>query len=280
MSDTLAKIAALLRQAESTNHEAEREAFMAKAQQLATIAAIDLAEAQAYVPAHERREQPISKVINIAGPGVPTKGLGTYVQLFMRIGWANDLRFDVAANSRYVIAFGFPSDIETTELLYGSLVVQMVEASNAYIKSGEYKHEKVARRIRKTDPWSGRSYTDWGYAPVHGMTARINFQDAFARTVGDRLKATRQDVINARDSVKPVGAQALTDGTPSETPVSSTALVLKAKTDEVKSFHKTTSKAKGTWSGSRAGAYSDSARDAGAEAGQRAQIGKRRALQS
>lgn len=74
----LARIAALLRQAEGTDNPHEAEAFMAAAQRLATAASIDLAVARSHGAARSAARTPIQRTITIGPAG--TKGLRTYVQ--------------------------------------------------------------------------------------------------------------------------------------------------------------------------------------------------------
>ena len=94
----LARIAALLRQAEGTDNAHEAEAFMAAAQRLATATSIDLAVASRG-PSVTRTaaQEPTQRTITIGEPG--SRGLRTYVQLFAVIASANDVRCDVASNS-------------------------------------------------------------------------------------------------------------------------------------------------------------------------------------
>ena len=127
MSDDkmLARIAALLRQAEGTDNAHEAEAFMSAAQRLATATSIDLAVARSHADKRTpRRRRRCSARSPSATPG--TRGLRTYVQLFVVIASANDVRCDVASNSTFVYAYGFAEDIDATHALYASLVVQMV----------------------------------------------------------------------------------------------------------------------------------------------------------
>ena len=135
----LSKLAALLRQAESTDNTNEAEAFMAAAQRLATATSIDLTVARAHLVRREGRASPVAERIEVGPPG--KRALRTYVQLFLAIARANDLTCDLAGNSTYVIAYGFATDIEVCEALYASLVVQMVRASDAYLRSGRYRRE-------------------------------------------------------------------------------------------------------------------------------------------
>src|SRR5271166_2543988 len=127
----LARIAALLRQAEGTDNHHEADAFMSAAQRLATAASIDLAVARSHAQA------PTQRTITIGSAG--TRGLRTYVQLFVVIAAANDVRCDVATNSTFVYAYGFGEDIDATHALYASLVVQMVRASDSYLASGAHR---------------------------------------------------------------------------------------------------------------------------------------------
>jgi hypothetical protein len=225
----LTKLAALLRQAESTNNEHEAEAFMAAAQRLATATSIDLAVARAHSARKERRAAPIAKRIEIGPPG--KRALRTYIQLFLAIARANDLTCDLAGNSTYVIAYGFETDIEVAEALYASLVVQMVRASDAYLRSGTYRRESnwVEERGRDGRWRSVRK-------PVHGITARISFQTAFARRIGERLADAREqttaEVLKGPDTTS-----------------SGTALVLQEKALEISDFYARTSTARGSWRG-------------------------------
>lgn len=176
----LARIAALLRQAEGTDNAHEAEAFMSAAQRLATATSIDLAVARSHSAKRSAAQEPTQRAITIGEPG--TKGLRTYVQLFAVIAAANDVRCDVASNSAYVYAYGFAEDIDATHALYASLVVQMVRASDAYIGSGAHR-------------------------PTPTITARLNFQLAFGARVGQRLAHARDDAQRdaKKDKVKAPG---------------------------------------------------------------------------
>src|ERR1700736_890241 len=129
---------------------------------LSRIAAL-LRQAEGTDDAHEA-EAPNQRTIAIGEAG--SKGLRTYVQLFVVIAAANDVRCDIASNSTFVYAYGFAEDIDTTHALYASLVVQMVRASDSYISSGEHR-------------------------PTPTITARLNFQLAFGARVGQRVGETR-----------------------------------------------------------------------------------------
>lgn len=163
----LARIAALLRQAEGTDNAHEAEAFMAAAQRLATATSIDLAVARAHAVTRTAGQEPTQRTITIGEPG--SKGLRTYVQLFAVIAAANDVRCDVASNSTFVYAYGFAEDIDTSHALYASLVVQMVRSCDAYLATGAHR-------------------------PTPTITARLNFQLAFGARIGQRLSQARDEV--------------------------------------------------------------------------------------
>jgi hypothetical protein len=162
----LARIAALLRQAEGTDNAHEAEAFMSAAQRLATATSIDLAVARSHSAKREAAQTPAQRTVTIGDAG--TKGLRTYVQLFAVIAAANDVRCDVASNSAFVYAYGFAEDLDATHALYASLVVQMVRACDLYLGTGAHR-------------------------PTPTITARLNFQLAFGARVGQRLARARDE---------------------------------------------------------------------------------------
>ncbi|MBF6546787.1 DUF2786 domain-containing protein [Nocardia brasiliensis] len=252
----LTRIGGLLRQAESTDNEHEAEAFLAAAQRLATRSSIDLTVARAHVAGRERRPTPIQRMIPIGEPG--KRGLRTYVQLFVAIASANDVRCDVARTSTQVYAYGFDSDIDTCEALYASLLVQMVRASDQYIKSGQYRSATVDKVV--TEKRWGRKVQRRVQAPVAGVTARLNFQMAFAARIGQRLAAVKAEVE--------------AEVVPADAPATGTALALRNKEIELTDFYTRTSEAHGTWRGPQASAgHSAAARRAGDRAGKAARLG-------
>lgn len=228
----LARIAALLRQAEGTGNAHEAEAFMAAAQRLATATSIDLAVARSHAATRSKAQDPVQRTITIGNAG--TKGLRTYVHLFAVIAAANDVKVDVASNSTFVYAYGFPEDIDASHALYASLVMQMVRASEAYIAAGAHR-------------------------PTPTITARLNFQLAFGARVGQRLERAREEAeqeVRARRVSAP-----------------GTAIALRNKEIELRDFYSRESSARGTWQAQRVSAgYSSAARRAGDKAGRRARL--------
>jgi hypothetical protein len=230
----LARIAALLRQAEGTDNPHEAEAFMTAAQRLATATSIDLAVARAHSAARTAAQVPTQRTITIGEPG--SRGLRTYVQLFAGIASANDVRCDVASNSTYVYAYGFAEDIDASHALYASLVVQMVRACDAYLATGAHR-------------------------PTPTITARLNFQLAFGSRIAQRLSEARDE---ARREATEAPAAAATG----------TALALRNKEVELRDHYRGHSKARGTWRAANPSAgYSSAARRAGDHAGRQARLG-------
>lgn len=229
----LARIGALLRKAESTDNEHEAEAFLAAAQRLATQSSIDLAVARAHAADRERRPVPTQRAIQVGEPG--KKGLKTYVQLFAAIAHANDVRCDVAHTSAQIFAYGFDTDLDTCQALYASLVVQMVRACDNYLKTGRHRAAGVA-----------------------AVTARLNFQLAFATRIGKRLSTIKAEV---EQSVVRAAAPG-------------TALALRDKEVELVDFYVRTSTARGRWRGAQGSfGYAPGPAQAGDRAGRNARIG-------
>ena len=254
----LTRISGLLRQAEGTDNEHEAQAFMAAAQRLATAASIDLAVARSHDPAARRNVAPITRQVRIGEAG--KRGLRTYVQLFVQIARANDITCDVASNSTFVIAYGFESDLDSCETLYTSLVIQMVAASDAYLKSGAYRSETARQVVTRGSGYLRRRVVE--EKPLSPITARLNFQSAFAERIGARLQ-------EARDAQRAEAVAAESGST-----AGSTEIALRDKEIEVRDFYRTASTARGTWRPSSAqSGYSSAARRAGDRAGRRARIG-------
>lgn len=229
----LSRIAALLRQAEGTDNAHEAEAFMTAAQRLATASSIDLAVARSHAANRSAAQAPTQRTITIGAAG--TRGLRTYVQLFVLIAAANDVRCDIASNSTFLYAYGFAEDVDATHALYASLVVQMVRASDAYLATGAHR-------------------------PTPTITARLNFQLAFGARVGQRLAEARE--------------QARQEVTKDRRRAPGTAIALRDKEVELRDHYREASKARGTWQANRASAgYSSAARRAGDRAGRRARLG-------
>jgi len=269
----LTKIAGLLRKAETTDNEHEADAYLQAAQRLATLSSVDLAVARAHSSAKEKRAVPTQRSVIIGEQG--KRGLRTFVQLFLAIGRANNLTCDIARDSTRVYAYGFDTDIDAVEALYSSLVVQMVRASDEYIKSKRYAQETVGRWVRvdgARPSWRGPSQ-EWQERPVHATTARVNFQQAFAARIGARL-------TEAKEQAQAQAVKADSQPAGSEVPgLSGVEMVLRAREVELQDHYRANSTARGSWRGTSSNSgYSELASRAGDRAGRTARLGGERAI--
>lgn len=263
-ASVLDKIAKLHLQAERTDNPDEAQAFYAHAQLLASRYSIDLAMARAHALNKEKRETPTHRTITLGRSG--QKNNAALVQLFLTIARANDVKCNIAHNSTFVIAFGFPSDIDLAETLYVNISTQMVEQANKVLKKGDYKTE--TREV-----WSDK---DWCYVtkPMDGRVVRRNFYESFTNQIGLRLNEARRQA-----QVQVEAERVETDDAATESGEPGVALVLAAKTEEVNDYYTKASTAKGSWrGGSYNGGYSAFGANAGAKAGQSANIGGERAI--
>lgn len=259
MSATLDRISALLAKAERTDNEAEADAYLMKAQHLATLASVDLAVARARIARREARQQPESRTTTIGEKG--RRANPHLISLFAAIAHANDTKVDVAANSTYVIGYGMPADLDVVETMYASLAVHMVHASQTFVAgrswSGESYLASVGRRRQRR--------------PHTAQTARAAFYRAYVERISERLAEARQSALTQVEHAQPApGADAGLSG----------VVALRQKAVEVASFHSRQSQARGSWGG-YSGAVrrpSGTAAEAGRSAASRARLSAQVAL--
>ena len=259
MSDLLDKIGLLMSKAEASDNEHEREAFMSKAQELATLSSIDLEVARQRQTDKNKREVPIKKHRSMLPEGVRTLRRH-FIDLLFAITEANDVRWTYWSGDKHlpVSMYGFPSDIEVCELLFGSLSVQMVSSADAYIKTKAYKGETYL-----TDDQWGCEVSK----PVDARVARNQFYNGYVTAVHLRLRQARDEAAKAQ--VQTTSGES-----------TSGALVLKSKRDEVYEFYSTHSgkvRSSGSSFNYRSGG---SAGTAGRAAGQSARLGAARGIGS
>lgn len=252
MAATIERIAALLAKAERTEVEAEADAYLMKAQQLATLASIDLAVARARTQRREQRQQPESRTMTIGEKG--RRANRHLVSLYVVIAHANDAQVDVAANSTYVIGYGMPGDLDVIETMFASLSVHMAHSGQLYVTSRSWVGETyvaVVDRRRRT-----KQHT--------AQTARTAFYRAYIQRIEERLsQARRQAMADLPSSASATGTDRATG-----------EIVLRDKAREVSSFHRQKSDARGRWGGYSGGVRSPSgsAADAGRSAASRARL--------
>lgn len=260
MSATLDRIAALLAKAEGTDHPAEAEAYMMKAQSLATQASIDLAVARARSAAKTAPTRPMSRTVNIGEKG--KRANSHLVSLYVAIAHANGAHVDVAHNSTYVIGYGLPNDLDVIEAMFASLATQMVAAAGEWLATGVWKEESYVSRPRSGNRWRRVK------KPHTAQTARAAFYRAYVLRIGERLEEAKIEV--ARQEVIVEASGEVTTG----------ELVLRSRDVEVRSFYRQSTSARGSWSGysGQVSAKAGSATRAGNEAASRAKLGASREL--
>ncbi|TRY20079.1 DUF2786 domain-containing protein [Tessaracoccus rhinocerotis] len=214
----LAKVGKLLRHAEGASTEAERDAFFAKAQELATLNSIELAVARA---AHTdgQRQDPTFEPVRLGHRGKPSNV--RFISLMLAVAGANDLRCTIRGDNTGVTLYGFPMDIAVTKTLYVTLVLQMVADADAYIRSGAHR-------------------------PVHGRTARAAFYEGWTKRIGARLRAAQRSAQVASGAVAPA------QDFPTPPADASRALALVAKGVEVSGYYERMSRehgVRGSWRG-------------------------------
>ena len=230
MSATLDRISALLAKAERTDNEAEADAYLMKAQQLATLASVDLAVARARIARREARQQPESRTTTI---GEKARRANPHlISLFVAIAHANDAQVDVASNSTYVIGYGMPADLDVVETIFASLAVHMVHSSQSYVTERTWVGETYVAAAARGRRGQRRPHT--------AQTARAAFYRAYVERISERLAVARQEALAqvARERPPRTGDE-----------MSGGVLVLRHKAAEVRSFHAQQSRARGSWSG-------------------------------
>ncbi|MFI9721659.1 DUF2786 domain-containing protein [Streptomyces sp. NPDC052396] len=162
---TLARIRALLAKAESTDYAEEAEALSAKAQELMARHCLDeaLLAATADGPAPDG---PAACRIGVEGPYEGAKAL-----LLDAVATANHCQSVWSGEYGFATLVGFESDLELTELMYTSLLVQ----ATAAMRGAADEHHARGRSRRTRD-------------------FRESFLIAYAGRIGDRLAAAVREV--------------------------------------------------------------------------------------
>ncbi|HUR51391.1 MAG TPA: DUF2786 domain-containing protein [Mycobacteriales bacterium] len=209
------KIGKLLAQAEGTGNEHEAEAFVSRAQELATAYAVDLELARSRQAARRLRageEEFEQRRLAIGDRG--RRGNRHLVTLYLVVAQANDVMVNVANDSTFVLGFGYAADLDVVERLWASLATQMATAAGRRLRAGEHRAARVA-----------------------AVTWRLSFYEGWLHAVQTRLDQARERALATHDR----------DGG-----ATSSALVLRAKAERVRAFHDRESEARGSWRGQRA----------------------------
>ena len=158
----LDRVRALLAKAESTDFPEEAEAFTAKAQELMARYRIDHA---LLVAATGERDQPATRRVAVDNPYEAPKSL-----LLQVVAEANSCRAVWAKRFGFTTIVGFATDLDSTELLFTSLLVQATRAMT---------------QAKPTTDEYGRNTT---------RSFRQSFLTAYASRIGERLSAATDEV--------------------------------------------------------------------------------------
>jgi hypothetical protein len=158
----LDRVRALLAKAESTDFPEEADAFTAKAQELMARHRIDHA---LLVATTGERDQPVTRRVSIDNPYEAPKTL-----LLQVVAEANSCRAVWMKRFGFTTIVGFPTDLDSTELLFTSLLVQATRA--------------MTQAKPSTDKY-GRNTT---------RSFRQSFLTAYASRIGERLNAATDGV--------------------------------------------------------------------------------------
>jgi hypothetical protein len=126
----LRRVRGLLAKAESTEFPEEADALTAKAQELMSAHALDAAVLEAGAPAAPR-DGVRSRRLHVDEPYLEAK-----MTLLARVGEANGVRTVWYRGTGIATVVGMPVDLETTELLFTSLLVQAGRAMNVAAAAG------------------------------------------------------------------------------------------------------------------------------------------------
>lgn len=173
----LAKVRGLLAKAESTTFEEEAHALTAKAQELMARHAIDLAMLDASAPS---RSGVIARRVHVEDPYFDAKSV-----LLTVVADANRCSAVTSPQLGIVTVFGFPTDVDITELLFTSLLTQATSSMVAAGRSVDRRGVSRTKSFRRT------------------------FLVSFASRIGERLReagdaATADAISTLGDSFLPV----------------------------------------------------------------------------
>jgi hypothetical protein len=158
----LDRVRALLAKAESTDFPEEADAFTAKAQELMARHRIDHA---LLVATTGKRDEPVTRRVSIDNPYEAPKTL-----LLQVVAEANSCRAVWMKRFGFTTIVGFPTDLDSTELLFTSLLVQATRAMTQTRPSADAYGRNTTRSFRQS------------------------FLTAYASRIGERLSAAADGV--------------------------------------------------------------------------------------
>ena len=232
------RVAALLAKAESTANGEEAEAYLAKATIVAQRHSVDMAVA-AMAPGAERAA-PTHRMLTI---GEPRRALNKLlVSLLVATARAWSVPVDIGHGSTYVLLYGLPSDLDRVEAVFATASAMMVSGSAEHVRSGGW------RGSRYRPPEGGPA------KPVTAAVARNAFCLGFIQRLGHNLELAERQARTAAQS-SPTG-----DGESNRSGAQDRVdLALRAREVAVDGYHRSASRARGTWRSTASGAATASA---------------------
>ena len=203
---TLHTIRALLAKAERTEFEAEAEAFTAKAQAMMTRHSIDAAMIAAHAAGLGGHRGVSSVRVHIDNPYADEKAV--FLSMIARVNGAKSIWLP---DPGFSTLMGFPVDVQLTEILFTSLLVQATHASAAAtahrrdLRTATFRRaflvsfaERIAQRLeaaRSTVQHEAEEHYGSELAPVLASklaAVQTAFTEAFPRTTS--MKSKRYDL--------------------------------------------------------------------------------------
>lgn len=220
----------LLKHAEGTSYEEERDAYVTRAQKLASRYSIDMELLRARAEGlddeeRERANRPTKRSYEMGTKG--DRGAGTFADLFVHMARANDIK--CYWNNAGVDAFGMSVDLDYVESLFSLLLPQMISECEDYLETEEWRSDRGATKL----------------------SARKAFCFGFGERVYMRLMEAKQEAMREASAAD-----------------SSTTLVVRDKRKRVQDFYDMNVKSRRYRTPSRGG--SASARSAGRVSGSNA----------
>lgn len=278
MSKYIARLNALLAQSEGAATPEEAEAYLTKAQELATVYGLSTEVLKASRPSAKAAVPTVRGVTLTDDRTRPFRN--RLVSLFSAIANQNDCQITIYNGDCRIDVYGFETDIDTCEVLYASLSMQMVKAGNESLARNEHKaHVRTRFNNRtwqyETKPVNGRA---WRGSFYDGFISRISVRLREARVAAEKRAAALQQEDEARFA-ELLGDSLGEDYVPAENAPATreVGLVLADKKEKVNAHYKEATKGiRGSWKGGSSSTHVG--QSAGRSAADRAQIGARSSI--
>lgn len=200
----LNRVRALLAKAESTAFDAEAEAFTAKAQELMTLHSIDLAMlAAATAIGGGARRGVVVRRVHVDDPYADEKSV-----FLAAIAGVNGVRCVWSPEAGFSTLVGFPVDVQLTDLLFTSLLVQAtrssaeVTAHDRRLRTASFRRafmvafaDRVAERLdesrRQATAAAGQRYGDGMLPVLAGRAAEVDevYREVFPKVITRKARS-------------------------------------------------------------------------------------------